>query len=1025
MRFNHPCRLGLTTALAAFLLAACGGGGEDTTQSVQSAAAQPREAEAANTSPIPRSAPAKSAEEAATASSTDDGRRKLAGKAAPPPSKLYIVQLAEPPAAANPSTKPAPGSKLDRRAANVVAYVGQLRARQDAVARSVGARKVHDYSYVFNGFSAELTDSQVQRLRATKGVLAVSKDERRKLDTASTPAFLGLSGNSGFWAQTGFTGENIVIGMVDSGVWPENPAFSDKADAQGVYTPGMPNSGYAAPVGWSGTCVSGTEFSAANCNNKLIGARYYNAGQGGDAAIAEYFPWEYNSPRDFGGHGTHTASTAGGNSGVPITGQAAAWGTISGMAPRARLAIYKVCWEDGDGGTCASSDSVAAIDQAVADGVDVINFSVSGSRTTVLDPVEIAFMYAAEAGVFVATSAGNSGPTASTVAHASPWVTTVAANTHARGSTGIVTLGNGTPYTGSSTNATAINGIPLIDATQAGKDGADAGKVSLCYPAADNGGVAVLDPDKVAGKIVVCDRGVIARVNKSLAVAEAGGLGVILVNVSSGSVDADFHSVPTVHLAHTYRTAVRDYALAGGGTASIGTATLNNATPAPLQSSFSSRGPSLANRSEILKPDISAPGQAVLAAVAPPFNFDRDFDLYNGTSMSSPHIAGIGALFKQAKPTWSPMMIKSALMTTATGMLGASQTSATTIFGQGAGQVQPTSALNPGLVFDHGIMQWLGYLCSTEIEASFCTSNGIKILLPRNVNLPSISVANVAGTQTVTRTVRNVSGAASTYTPTVSGISGFNVSVSPSSLRVKPGASAKFSVTFTRNGAALNTYVGGQLTWSDGVHSVRLPIVAQPVALAAPAEVSGSYTVGFGYTGSFATATQGMQAALKQPHTITTGVQRTFTVNIPEGTAYARFALYDNDVSLPADLDLYVYKGDTLVGAAASATSTEIVSLSSPAAGTYTVVVDGYGVPGGPASFNLYSWALPSTTGGTLSVIAPASVASGGTGTIKVRPCINPVTNRACTLPAGNKYLGSIGYSGSAGMPAPTIVFIE
>ena len=135
---------------------------------------------------------------------------------------------------------------------------------------------------------------------------------------------------------------------------------------------------------------------------------------------------------------------------VPATGAAAVFGNISGIAPRARIAAYKVCWETGAGGSCFSTDSVAAIDQAVADGVDVINFSISGSQTNFRDPVEIAFLFAADAGVFVAASAGNSGPTTSTVAHPGPWLTTVAAGTHNRDGAGSVTLGNGVTYNGAS-----------------------------------------------------------------------------------------------------------------------------------------------------------------------------------------------------------------------------------------------------------------------------------------------------------------------------------------------------------------------------------------------------------------------------------------------------------------------------------------------------------------------------------------------------------------------------------------------
>ncbi|MBK9675335.1 MAG: S8 family serine peptidase [Betaproteobacteria bacterium] len=221
-------------------------------------------------------------------------------------------------------------------------------------------------------------------------------------------------------------GENVIIGIVDGGIWPESLSFSDRTGENGNASKNGKLS-YQQIPGWHGKCVPGDAFTASNCNQKVIGAQYFNAGWGGNAGIDAQLPWEYNSPRDFGGHGTHTASTAGGNAGVPTTGAAAVFGAVSGIAPRARIAVYKVCWQTPTGGSCFSSDSVAAIDQAVADGVDVINFSISGSSTNFRDAVEIAFLYAADAGVFVAASAGNSGPAVSTVAHPGPWLTTVAA----------------------------------------------------------------------------------------------------------------------------------------------------------------------------------------------------------------------------------------------------------------------------------------------------------------------------------------------------------------------------------------------------------------------------------------------------------------------------------------------------------------------------------------------------------------------------------------------------------------------
>ena len=947
----------------------------------------------------------------------------------------YIVQLAEEPVSAYRggvagyrATAPRKGQKIDPNSPDVVSYLAYLNARQDAVLAGVGGgRKLYSYGYVFNGFAAELTAEQAARLAQTKGVLAVTKDEARSLDTSSTPGFLGLTAPGGAWSKT--KGEGVIIGIVDGGIWPESLSFSDRTGTNGNASKDGKLS-YQQIPGWNGRCVPGEEFNASHCNQKLIGARYYNAGWGGNAGIDAQLPWEYNSPRDFGGHGTHTASTAGGNENVPTTGPATVFGNVNGIAPRARIAAYKVCWETGAGGSCFNTDSVAAIDQAVADGVDVINFSISGSRTSFRDPVEIAFLFAADAGVFVAASAGNSGPTSSTVVHPGPWLTTVAAGTHNRNGTGSVTLGNGVAYTGASV-ATAVGPAPLIDSTAAGQPGADPTQVALCYSSADGGNV--LDPAKVKGKIVVCDRGVTARVNKSLAVQEAGGVGMVLVNTSASSLHADFHFVPTVHLQSTDRAAVKAYAATSGATATINAATIVYTEPAPFTASFSSRGPLLAGNGDILKPDLIAPGQDILAAVAPPGSSGRDFDLYSGTSMSSPHVAGLAALMKEKYPNWSPMAIKSALMTTAYDVLDggtpAPNTNPVLIFRQGAGHVQPNSALDPGLVYDSNFADWLSFICGAQ-PGGGCT--GVTPMDPSDLNLASIAIGDMAGLQTVKRRVTNVSGKPLTVAAAVTGMAGFTTAVSPTSLTLAPGASASFTVQFTRTSAALNAYTGGQLTWTGGGYTVRSPIVVRPVALAAPASVSStggpiSYPVTFGYTGPFTATPRGLVPAAITSGTVaddptdgncslTSPNAQLIPVVIPAGTTYARFSLFDADVSPGADIDLCVANSaGTIVGSSGSGTSAEEVNLLNPAAGTYTVVVQGWGVVGS-SPFKLHTWLLGSADAGNMTVTAPASATTGTSGTVGLS---------FSGLVAGTKYLGSVAYGGAAGMPNPTIVRVD
>lgn len=960
-----------------------------------------------------------------------------------PANNAWIVQMAEKPVTAYDggisglkATKPRKGQKIDPNATDVARYKSYLASRHDAMLQQVGgAKKLYSYGYVFNGFAADLSPGQAAKLAQMPGVLSVSKDEFRELVTATTPDFLGLSGPDGFWA-TKAKGENVIIGIVDSGVWPEHPSFSDRVGSNGNASKNG-KLAYRQVPGWNGRCVPGEAFNASMCNQKLIGARFYNAGFGGNAGIDADLPFEFNSPRDHNGHGTHTATTAGGNANVAATGPAAVLGSISGIAPRARIAAYKACWSvPGTAGSCSGVDLVAAIDQAVADGVDVINYSISGSRTNFRDPVEIAFLFAADAGVFVAASAGNSGPAASTVAHPSPWITTVAAGTHDRDGAGSTTLGNGSTYSGASLATLGATGpAPLIDSVDAGLPGADPTAVALCFAAEDNGGVAVLDPAKVAGKIVVCDRGVTARVNKSLAVQQAGGVGMILLNTSIASVNADLHAVPSVHLQYDASTyaAVHAYARTAGATATIDQASITNTAPAPFTASFSSRGPLQAS-GDLLKPDIIAPGQDILAGVAPPNNNGKLFDLYSGTSMSSPHVAGIAALMKELHPGWSPMAIKSAIMTTAGDVLDGPNTSSTVIFRQGAGHVRPNLAANPGLVFDSGYADWLGFLCGTQLPADFCTSSGIPVIEPSNFNGASIAISNLAGSKTVKRRLTNVSGNPATFSAGAV-MPGFTVSVTPAQLTLAAGQTGEVAITIARGSAPLNAYGGGQLTWSSGTHEVRIPIVARPVALGAPASVTGtaagfSYGVAFGYDGVFTATARGLVPAgtiagnvVDDPANdintaLGSGVGITIhQVSVPAGTTYARFALFDDATDGNDDLDLYVFNpSGGFVGSSGSGTSAEEVNVTNPVAGTWFIVVHGWQTDGPDANYTLFSWALGDTAAGNMTVSAPASATTGATGTIGLG---------FSGLAPATRFLGSIVYGGAAGLPPPTIVRVD
>lgn len=937
--------------------------------------------------------------------------------------KSYIVQLVDPPVAANTgrvkgyaATKPTPGQKLNMRALTVRAYVSYLNSRQAAVLSALpNVHPTQTYSVAFNGFAAMLTDAEVSKLKRNAGVVAVTPDLPRTPDTSITPAFLGLTEPGGLYSQN-VLGEDVIIGIIDTGATPESPSFSDKVDGNGKPVPSQQTGTVVydpLPAGrWAGTCDAGPGFAATDCNNKLIGARYFHAGF--DAAGLTRTTSEFLSPRDSDGHGSHTGSTAGGNSGVNVSINGVSLGVISGIAPRARIAAYKVCWTFLEAGvpknTCFSSDSVAAIDRAVADGVDVLNFSISGTKTNYLDPVEIAFLHASDAGVFVAASAGNSGP-GNQVAHMSPWLTTVAASTHDRQLIATATLGNSSAFTGVSLQTSGVPTMPLIASSDAGLAGANATRVSLCYAAVDNSGVAVLDPAKVAGKIVVCDRGITARVNKSLAVRAAGGAGMLLVNVVGGatSVDEDAHYVPTVHLASAARNPILAYAAGGAGTAAIAPSVQATGVVAPVMADFSSRGPSLANL-DILKPDITAPGVSVLAAYAPAGADSTVIDggtyptpafrFLSGTSMSSPHIAGMAALLKQDHPTWSPAAIKSALMTTTTGVKLASGANDPARFGYGAGHANPNAAAAVGLVYDAGTPDYSAFLCGLALLSPSsvpCQTYGS--ISPRNLNLPSLTSAEVAGRQTFQRTVTHVGTSTATYNGSAT-IPGFSSTVSPSTLTLAPGAQGTFTVTAVRTDATLGDWKFGNLDWSDGTRTVRSPVTLKAVPLIAPNLIEDArvranklFTVATGYDGTLKAGTVGLLPATRTAGSVAIGgsfYSCNHTISVPAGSDWLRVALFNSDTAGNGtdDIDIVVANASgTIVVRSENEFSNELINIPAPPAGPYRLCVYGRGTSRtGVTSldYTLSHWLVAPGSGiaNSLRVSTPSKVVTGGTGTV-------------------------------------------
>ncbi|MBW9095541.1 S8 family serine peptidase [Microbacterium jejuense] len=890
----------------------------------------------------------------------------------------YIVMLKEAPLATYEGgtnglqrTKPDKGKQLDTESANSKAYLAHLKKQQDKVAADTGVTADATYGVVANGFSAQLTAAQATKLAGDKNVLGVFPDEIYHPTATPSTEFLGLgsvdTGTGGVWDAVGGVaeaGKGIVVGVVDTGIAPENPSFAgDKLTSKKVA--GVPYKSGGNTVVFdkadggqfrSKMVNSAQEWDKSAYNTKLIGAQYFSAGA---QAAGFDFSYDFLSPRDKAGHGSHTASTAAGNFGVDATVEGIDFGKISGVAPAAKVAAYKACYDGPDelvttDDICAGSDLLSAIDQAVADGVDVINYSIGGgAATSVLSWDDIAFFNAAVAGVFVSVSAGNDGPDASTADHASPWYTTVAASTVPTWE-GTVQW-DGQQAAGASVSVPfgqSISG-PVVYAGDIPLAGADPAEAALCF-------LGTVDPAQAAGKIVVCDRGSNARVEKSQTVAEAGGIGMVLVNVTPGSLDNDFHSVPTVHLQNTYRAALLDYVqnTETPTVTLVGENVTGVETPTPQIAGFSSRGPILADGSDVIKPDVSGPGVAILAATDNGSKEKPTFGIMSGTSMSSPHVAGLGALYLGERPLAEPSEIKSALMTTAYDLVDAAGNPVTDPFTQGAGHVDPTRYFNPGLSYLNGPADWAAYIEGALSQDMF---DGIDPIDPSDLNIASIGIGALAGTQTITRTV--TASEAGTYTASID-VPGVDAVVSPSSFTIAAGATQEFTVTFTTTDAPIGEWTSGSLTWTSATNTVRSPIAIQPVVVDAPKSASGTgadgtldVTVTPGFTGDLPLNVLGLaKADVLIDGDETTGAETDGTtvkfVEVPAGTDVVRFALNSSVDTAGTDLDLTVYKVKseggqrTAVWQSATGSADEAVQLVEPEAGWYEVRADVYAFTG-------------------------------------------------------------------------------
>jgi subtilisin family serine protease len=990
--------------------------------------------------------------------------------------RVYIVQLAAPPAVAEPRLRRErrkashTRSHLETSSPAVQRYTDRLVAQHDAALAGVGARhaKLYSYRYALNGFSARMTPAQAHKLKAQKGVLNVWEDRKQQVKTNDSPGFLGLtSANGGLWKEQKLSGEGVVIGVIDSGIASGHISFNDTIPAK---RPRLCRSAwadssllgrwlckrfksrpdqlvFAPPANWQGQCDAGEGFSSTDCNNKLIGARYYIDGFRDQYVLSDH---EFVSPKDADGHGTHIASVAAGNR-VRATLGGEFVDKISGMAPRARIAVYKACWlEPGaDRGSCSTADLTQAIEDAVADGVDIINYSV-GSDDDIVDADDLALLAASNAGVLVVAAAGNEGPDPETVVSpaAAPWVLAVGASSR-RGERFYDAIRVNSPASVKKDYAAVEAAFtPLLK---------DKGPLTLELVLADDGFYGFFDTTvgtnfdacetirniaELSGKIALIQRGGCNFDVKVRNAQDAGAKAALIFSdqgealIMTGSPSGI--TIPALMIGHDDGELLRAR-LAAGDTVGVTLQKglfLRVADPGNRMEAFSARGPNYW-QPDVLKPDVTAPGVEILGAQSPDGAKNlrgETFQYLSGTSMAVPHVAGIAALLKEAHPDWSPAALRSAMVTTARqDVLNQDGETAADPFDFGAGHVVPNAAVAPGLVYDAGADDYDAFLCGRDeprdssvdcarLEADGYATDG------SNLNLPTIATDDLIGEQIIRRRVTNV-GEAAQFVASVEMPTTIDAEISPSLLSLGTGESADFEIRLSAQYTTFDAWQFGALTWTAGATTVRSPLAIKALRFGAPVFVAGSGADGSldvvlqsGYTGTYRAtlsgleaANQGQSAELREGLTDATvagdtgdgyrfiqpgsgslpASVRRIPIIVPEGTRYVRVALANEARNGDADLDLYLYAcpgfGECVEEAMPSqnADSEEAINLIADEGqryvrpGAYYVDVHGVATTGGSATFNLMVWTV-GVDRANATLSAPGSLTTGGPASVAI-----------------------------------------
>jgi hypothetical protein len=691
------------------------------------------------------------------------------------------------------------GKALEANKGAVDAYENYTSAMSDKIDKAVesavpGAVVKQTFQTVYGGVAAVVPADQISALLKVDGVVAVQKDTLRQPDYQS----VSWIGAPTVWNKAGGSdnaGKGQIVGVLDTGIWPEHPSFADH--------------GLAAPPGTYG-CQFGNGLDPAlgapfSCNHKLIGAYAFLQTY---LSVNSALPGEFCnnttkvcSPRDSEGHGTHTSSTAAGNVLDTAKVFGVERGPISGVAPGAYVIMYRVCAEAG----CYSSDSVNAVNQAILDGVDVINFSISGGANPYTDAVDLAFLDAFNAGISVNTSAGNSGPGAATAAHGGPWETTVGASTwngaftstlHLKSSDGTTLDKPGVTITGGISSATPV----VLAQSIPGED-------ALCH--------TPLAAGAATGKIVACQRGDNARVDKGYNVAQGGAAGMILYNPIAQDVETDNHWLPAIHVDGP-NTDLTTFISTKPNVTATWTTGIETPAKGNVMATFSSRGPV----GDFIKPDITAPGIQVMAGMTPaPVGTVNGppgqlFQAIAGTSMSSPHSAGASALVRAFHPDWSPAEVKSALMTSASqDVVKEDGVTDFDPFDAGAGGLDVLAAIDPTLVFN-------------ETTANFVAS-ATDPLHRIDLNIASIDATTMTGEVSTQRTARNVSNKNQTFDIKITQPAGVTITVGDKNkaLKINKGASLTFPITISAPAVANGQYFARiNLIPRSGDKSVTIPV---------------------------------------------------------------------------------------------------------------------------------------------------------------------------------------------------------